>query len=80
MASIVSQIVVVLANRVLSDGSVNWPHVIRRSYPQKPVLLYFLSLDSSLRVTCVVRIKFLSTVDTTGRERLIRTRSIRSST
>ena len=28
MASIVSQIVVVLVNRELSDESVNWPHVI----------------------------------------------------
>ena len=61
-----SQIVVVLANRVLSEGSVNWPHVIRRNYPQKPVMLYFLSLDSSLTesyMSCAYR-KFLSTVDT----------------
>ena len=31
MASIVLQIVVVLVNRELSEGSVNWPHVSRRN-------------------------------------------------
>ena len=38
MASIVSQIVVVLVNRVLSVGSVNWPRVRRRYYPFYPVM------------------------------------------
>ena len=33
--SIVSQ---VLVNRQLSDGSVNFPHIIRRNYPQYPVM------------------------------------------
>ena len=43
MVSIVSQIVVILVNRELSDGSVNWPRVRRRSLPQYPVmfLVYF---------------------------------------
>ena len=35
---IVSQIVVVLVNRELSDGSVNWPDVSRQKYPFYPVL------------------------------------------
>ena len=33
MASIASQIVVVLVKRVLNDGSVNWPQVRRRYHP-----------------------------------------------
>ena len=38
MASIVSQIEV-LVHRVLSDRSGNWPHVIGRNHPQKPVMV-----------------------------------------
>ena len=38
MASIISQIVVVLVNRMLSDGSVSWPRVRRRNLPQYPVM------------------------------------------
>ena len=40
MASIVSQIVVVLVNRKLSDGSVNWPWVRRRNLPQYSVMVH----------------------------------------
>ena len=36
---IVSQIVVVLVNRVLSDRSVDWPQVRGRNYPEKPVMV-----------------------------------------
>ena len=39
MVSFVSQIVVVLVNRVLSDGSVNSPHISRRNFPQKPIVI-----------------------------------------
>ena len=38
MASIVLQTVVVLVNRVLSNGSVIWPSVNRRNYPLKLVM------------------------------------------
>ena len=36
---IVSQIVVILVNRVLSDRSVDWPQVRGRNYPEKPVMV-----------------------------------------
>ena len=38
MASIVSQIAVVLVNRVLSGGSVNWPPARRHYHPLYPVM------------------------------------------
>ena len=38
MGSIFSQIVMILVNRELSDGSVNWPRVRRRDHPQYPVM------------------------------------------
>ena len=36
---LVSEIVVVLVNRILSDGLVNWPHVSWRNYPWKSVMV-----------------------------------------
>ena len=39
-ALIVSQMVVVLVNKELSDGSVNWPRTRRRNLPQYPVMLF----------------------------------------
>ena len=49
MASIVSQIVVVLVNREISAGSVNWPRVRRRYYLLYPVF----GLIRRLKQTCV---------------------------
>ena len=45
MASIVSQIVVVLVSRELSDGSVNWPRIRRRNLPKYSVIYYILYLS-----------------------------------
>ena len=39
MASFISQIVVVLVNRELSEGSVNWPRVRRRNLRQYPIII-----------------------------------------
>ena len=44
MASIVSQIVVVWVNRVISEGSVNWPQLMRLNYPQTTVVLIYIFL------------------------------------
>ena len=38
MTSIVSEVVVVWVNRMISEGSVNWPHINRQSYPLKSVI------------------------------------------
>ena len=43
-----SQIVVVLMNRVLSDGSVSWSYVNGRNYPYK--LLIKLNLYTSVQL------------------------------
>ena len=39
MASIVLQIIVVLVNRELAEGSVNWPRVRRRNLGQYPEIV-----------------------------------------
>ena len=41
MVSVVSQMVVVLVNRVLSDGSVNWLLARRPNYPQYLVMNFY---------------------------------------
>ena len=46
VASIVSQIVVILMNRVLSDRLVNWPCVSGWNYPK--MLVMVLSLHDNL--------------------------------
>ena len=59
MAFVVSHIVVVLVNRVLSEGSVKWLHVRRCNYPKKLVMIAKISHEykfESLKMCfCLIR-------------------------
>ena len=57
----------VLVNRVLSYGPVNWSHVSMRNYPQKPVMLLLPRLlTSSLKTINITSLLGLINIGKNG--------------